>query len=45
MQEAIYPLDYGYLAGTASGDGIDGFIGSAAATGVADSVKRDTKDK
>ena len=53
IPEAIYPLDYGYLDGTASGDGdgIDVFIGSAANTGVvailviADPVKRDIEIK
>lgn len=51
--EAIYPLDYGYLAGTVGGDGdgIDVFVGSATGAGVvavvltADARKRDVEIK
>nr|WP_249361993.1 inorganic pyrophosphatase [Gordonia araii] len=50
---SVYPLDYGYLAGTSSGDGegIDLFVGTATNVGVtgvlltADVVKRDTEIK
>ncbi|MGW6936611.1 inorganic diphosphatase [Lentzea sp. NPDC054927] len=53
IPEVIYPLDYGYLAGTTSGDGdgIDVFVGSAPEAGVAgvlltaDVVKRDAEMK
>ena|SRR5215213_5664422 len=53
ISEATYPLDYGYLDGTVSGDGdgIDVFMGSATGAGVvgilviADPVKRDTEIK
>lgn len=53
ITEAIYPVDYGYLAGTtgADGDGIDVWVGSirpAAVTGVVctvDSRKRDAEVK
>lgn len=51
--EAIYPINYGYLADTTGGDGagIDVFVGSAAGTGVigvaltVDLVKRDAEVK
>ncbi|MCP2258141.1 inorganic pyrophosphatase [Streptoalloteichus tenebrarius] len=53
IPEAIYPVDYGHLEGTTSGDGegIDVFVGSATGAGVvavlltADLVKRDTEIK
>jgi len=53
ITEAIYPVDYGYLAGTTGGDraGIDVWMGSvrpAAVTGVVctvDSRKRDAEVK
>jgi inorganic pyrophosphatase len=53
VTEAIYPLDYGYLAGTTGGDGhgIDVWVGSvrpAVVTGVVctvDSRKRDAELK
>jgi inorganic pyrophosphatase len=53
IPDAIYPLDYGHLSGTSSGDGaeIDVFVGSAAGVGVtavlltADVQKRDTEIK
>lgn len=53
IPEAIYPLDYGYLRGTVSGDGegIDVFIGSFTRQGVsgilviADQEKRDAEIK
>lgn len=53
IPQVIYPLDYGYLDGTTSGDGdgIDVFVGTAAGTGVvgvlltADGVKRDAEIK
>ena len=52
-QEFIYPLDYGYLAGTASGDGagIDIWLGTAerrrltAIAATVDIVKKDTEIK
>jgi len=51
--EVGYPLDYGHLSGTTSGDGdgVDVFVGTAAGTGVAgvlltaDAVKRDVEVK
>ncbi|MGO1052800.1 inorganic pyrophosphatase [Crossiella sp. CA198] len=51
--DVIYPLDYGHLAATSSGDGegIDVFLGSTAGVGVcgvlltADLVKRDVEIK
>ena len=53
IPEAIYPLDYGYLDGTRSGDGdgIDVFVGTATGTDVvgilvtADPVKHDAEIK
>ena len=53
IPEATYPLDYGYLDGTVSGDGegVDVFVGSATNAGVVailvsvDPVKRDTEVK
>ncbi|BDH55079.1 inorganic pyrophosphatase [Tsukamurella sp. PLM1] len=53
IPEAIYPLDYGYLDGTTSGDGdgIDVFVGTATGVGVvavlltADVKKRDAEIK
>ncbi len=53
IPEAIYPLDYGYLEGTRSGDGegLDVFVGTATETGVAgilliaDPVERDAEIK
>ncbi|WP_019201919.1 hypothetical protein [Tsukamurella sp. 1534] len=50
---AVYPLDYGHLVGTTSGDGqgIDVFIGTATGSGVvavlltADATKRDAEIK
>lgn len=49
----IYPLDYGFLEGTSSGDGqaIDVFVGTAVGAGVcgvaviADPLKRDSEIK
>jgi inorganic pyrophosphatase len=51
--EMVYPLDYGYLAGTqaADGDGIDVWVGSlpdqvvTAAVCTVDMLKRDTEVK
>lgn len=51
--EAIYPVDYGYLAGTTSADGsgIDVFLGSDKGTGVVGAIftvdlgKRDIEPK
>jgi inorganic pyrophosphatase len=53
MPDMVYPLDYGYLAGTTAGDGegIDVWIGSLpghAVTGIActaDTHKRDAEIK
>ncbi|GAB3466662.1 inorganic pyrophosphatase [Actinophytocola sediminis] len=53
VPQAVYPVDYGYLDGTTSGDGggIDVFRGSATGTGVtgffvtADRIKRDVEIK
>ncbi|MEU6262166.1 inorganic pyrophosphatase [Saccharopolyspora shandongensis] len=53
IPDVVYPLDYGYLAGTTGGDGagIDVFVGSAAGAGVvgvlltADLAKRDAEIK
>jgi inorganic pyrophosphatase len=53
IPEIVYPLDYGYLAGTTSGDGdgIDVFVGTAPEAGLvgllltADPVKRDAEIK
>ncbi|WP_245761409.1 inorganic pyrophosphatase [Saccharopolyspora shandongensis] len=53
IPDVVYPLDYGYLAGTIGGDGggIDVFVGSAAGAGVvgvlltADLAKRDAEIK
>ncbi|AXU16760.1 hypothetical protein CRV15_27105 [Streptomyces clavuligerus] len=53
VPQAVYPVDYGYLDGTTSGDGegVDVFRGSARGAGVvgvfltADLVKRDVEVK
>lgn len=53
VPDIVYPIDYGYLAGTTSadGEGVDVFRGSATGTGVvgafltADPVKRDVEIK
>lgn len=53
MPDMVYPLDYGYLAGTTAGDGdgIDVWLGSLAERGVtgvactADARKRDAEIK
>lgn len=53
IPQAIYPVDYGYLDGTTSGDGdgIDVFVGTDTGRGVvgvlltADGVKRDAEIK